>query len=103
MLSALKGQRVKVLSTPDQLTLETDHGWTLAVYNRFTLLSDEGTPMAPEQLDGCLVTDTTEFDERAAVAFDNGANLSIDLSDEAFTGPEAMQLTKPSGEIIVWT
>lgn len=103
MLEVLEGHRVQVLvSTDDQVTLRTDHHWVLAIYNRFTLKSVNGNDLNVASVGGHFVVAANCLDDSASIIFEDGTVLSIDLSDSGYTGPEAMQLSGPEGETIIW-
>ncbi|PZP69718.1 MAG: hypothetical protein DI592_22660 [Stenotrophomonas maltophilia] len=50
-----------------------------------------------------LVLQDCRFDRQTMVAqFSSGASLTVDLSDDGYSGPEAMQLNSPDGTIVIW-
>jgi hypothetical protein len=51
---------------------------------------------------GLFLTNVEESKDAIVLRFSGGATLAIDLRDESYSGPEAVVLTKHTGEIIVW-
>jgi hypothetical protein len=77
-----------------------ENGIGLAIYNNFVLV---GLSQIDEKsLIGKCVTDIDE--DIAVITIKVGANMAIkiDMRDEAYTGPEAIQLRIPNEPIIVW-
>lgn len=62
------------------------------------------TPSDKEPLDfvGLKVIATSETREEGELVFDNGYKIIIDLREEAYNGPEAMNLTGPNNFFVVW-
>ena len=60
------------------------HGDDLRVLNGATLLTVEETP------------------EKLIFSFSNGTRLAIDLCDDAYNGPEALELHIPGQPTVVW-
>jgi hypothetical protein len=79
-------------------------GWELAIYNPFVIEKTGDRISVDEEsyLVGKTVVDCASDSEEFILTLSGRINLRVDLSDEAFTGPEAMQLIGPSGEIVVW-
>jgi hypothetical protein len=50
-----------------------------------------------------LVLEDCRFDHETMVAqFSRGVTLTVDLSEDGYSGPEAMQLNSPDGTIVIW-
>ena len=100
-LSPLKGHKATLTMLGDHIQLECDNGWTLHIYNAATLagLDVAGMPANPVQ----TVFYDFEYDQRSLrLIFLGGAVLSVDMSDDGYQGPEAMQLNGPDGSIVIW-
>ncbi|WP_439450409.1 hypothetical protein [Stenotrophomonas sp. ATs4] len=101
-LQPLIGKNVTLGMEDGMATIGTDDGWKLHIYNSFSLLGDciAETP-PPSTLS--LVLEDCRFDHETMVAqFTRGVTLIVDLSDEGYSGPEAMQLNSPDGTIVIW-
>lgn len=101
-LKFLEGHYVDVDEGSDQLTLRTERGWVLAIYNRYALISIDKSRIAADAINGGVIVSVETIQEVVAISFESGATLLIDMSDGGFRGPEAMQLSGPEGEIVVW-
>jgi hypothetical protein len=75
--------------------LRFENGTNLNIYNRFKLSGDEA-------LEGKTVTDVDEGQTEITIKLTGGSNIRIDMRDDAYTGPEAMQLRMPGQPIVVW-
>ncbi|WP_240797023.1 hypothetical protein [Stenotrophomonas maltophilia] len=101
-LQPMIGKNVTLDVEDGMATIGTDDGWKLHIYNSFSLLGDciAETP-PPSTLS--LVLEDCRFDHETMVAqFSRGVTLIVDLSDEGYSGPEAMQLNSPNGTIVIW-
>lgn len=77
-----------------------ENGTNLSIYNRFEL---EGFNLEDVHLlVGSFITDVQECEEIILICFRNNLKLRIDMRDEAYTGPEALQLCVPGEPIIIW-
>jgi hypothetical protein len=67
-----------------------DHGIVLNIYNTFSVVgtSENGV----EGLVGTAAGKVAEDREKAVLTFGTGAQISIELRDAAYRGPEAMEL-----------
>lgn len=101
-LDSLKHRQVIVRRSEDQISVETDDGWSLHIYNMVKLSGME----AIEPSDGTLlrlVFDGYVQDETTlSLKFRGGGLISVDMSDNGYSGPEAMQLNGPDGSIMIW-
>jgi hypothetical protein len=79
------------------ISLELNNGATVNVFNKSSI-----TPVNTE-LTGLTVTSVTESQDKIILEFDRRAYLTINLENQAYTGPEALVYTAPSGRIIVWS
>jgi len=102
-LEQLSGLVVKeVFWDGDLLHLSFGDGWALTIYNRFIYRIGADTVSTFQLLKGAFLTQAEEFHDGAFLKFTGDQELKIDLTDDGFSGPEAMQLNAPSGEIVIW-
>lgn len=75
-------------------------GISLSIYNRFEVagitLSDAHT------LIGKAVTDVEVGECAITIRFEHRFAIQIDMREDAYTGPEAMQLRVPGEPIVIW-
>ncbi|HFJ9664086.1 TPA: hypothetical protein ACG5JQ_000728 [Stenotrophomonas maltophilia] len=101
-LRPLIGKNVTLGMEDGMATMGTDDGWELHIYNSFSLHSD-GIAQNPPPSTLSLVLEDCRFDHETMVAqFSRGVTLTVDLSDDGYSGPEAMQLNSPDGTIVIW-
>ena len=84
----------------DYVQLYFTDGAVLNIYNPFSL--EASNPVDLADLAGSSVRMVSETPEKAVIEFDNGVQILIDLRDEAYIGPEAMQLNVPGKPGVVW-
>lgn len=102
-LKRLLGLAVEEVSWDgESLGLSFGGGWCLAIHNRFAYRIGADQSSAFQQLKGALVLRVSEDRDGILLKFAGDQVLEVDLTDDAFHGPEAMQLKGPSGEIVVW-
>lgn len=77
-----------------------ENGASLAIYNKYELVGVGGGD--GQLLIGKTVTDVDESVDVTTIKFENNTALRIDMRDEAYTGPEALQLRVPGKPIMVW-
>lgn len=95
---ALLGLAVnEALIQEEALYLHFDGGWTLVVTNAFVL-----KPADVEGMVGACLVGFEGNDRGEKLQFDTDAVLTVDLSDAAHRGPEAIQLVRPDGHSIIW-
>lgn len=86
--------------TEGDVGISFEGGISLAIYNRCELtgffLSDA------QRLIGVLVTHIDESADTITISFGNSWGLRVDMRDDAYTGPEAMQLCVPGEPIVIW-
>lgn len=91
------GKTVKVASIQDdELHLDLGGDWHIVVLNPFRLSS--------QSVDALVGAALLTFEERGStefLAFDNGITVTVDMTDDAYRGPEAMLLTGPE-TTVVW-
>ena len=87
----------------DPLSLRFGGRWLLTIYNRFEFRHQSAiAASALDTLLGATAIGTRENESSAVVSFDDNREVFVDLSDDAYRGPEAMQLTDNCGSIVVW-
>lgn len=101
-LRPLIGKNVTLGIKDGMATIGAHDGWELHIYNSFSLLGDGIAENAPPSTLS-LVLEDCRFDHETMVAqFSRGVTLTVDLSDDGYSGPEAMQLNSPDGTIVIW-
>jgi hypothetical protein len=100
--SSIKNQRAAIHPLSEGgLSLAFENGWVLAVYNKFEWITVRGNH--PQPLKSGLLKEMSLADNRFVLLFDcEDVCLTVDVSDAGYVGPEAMVLSGPAGEIIVW-
>ncbi len=100
-LGMLIGKAVTLSRLEGQVSISTDDGWSLHIYNRvaFSGLHPEDAPAWSLRLE---VTGRALDEGGLTLTFGDGSALHVDLSEDGYAGPEAMQLNAPGGGIIVW-
>jgi hypothetical protein len=97
----LEGKEVSLSAEEETLSLSTKTGWALTIYNRYYYVDKYNTNIV--KIGGVKVVSHINCREHCVdVIFEDGSLLRIDLSPDSYIGPEAMQLTGPKGEIVVW-
>jgi hypothetical protein len=88
----------------DLVRLLFEDGWRLIIYNPCAMeVSGLSVPLGDgNMLIGRTVITSVTTCDGFELQLSGGVSLRVDLRDEAFVGPEAMQLIGPTGEIIVW-
>lgn len=77
-----------------------ENGSALSVYNDMSV--QDTRSKGDLSIAGASVSSVREDSERACIEFDNGIVWTIDLSDNAYSGPEAMQLSVVGDPIVIW-
>lgn len=100
-LSVICGLKVvDAVLAEDGAGISFENGISLAIYNRYELV---GFVLNDTQLlIGNIVTHVEEGTDTTTIRFENNLALRIDMRDEAYTGPEAMQLRVPGEPIVIW-
>ena len=100
----LAGREVTAVTDDESgLGILLDGGWSIGVVNAYTcdIPSDE-IGVGVGALVGHRLMGLETLPEMAELIFSDTARLTVDLRDDAFVGPEAMQLHGPNLEIVVW-
>jgi hypothetical protein len=91
---------IDALWTDGDSGISFENGISLAIYNRYIL---EGFDLSEaNSLIGKIVTSIDEAADTTTIRFGNDWAILIDMRDEAYTGPEAMQLRIPGESIVIW-
>lgn len=100
-LEVISGLKVVDAALPEgDAGLRFENGISLAIYNRFELVGFASSDA--ELLIGNVVTELDDGANMIRIRFDNNWMIQIDMRDEAYTGPEAMQLRVPGEPIVIW-
>jgi hypothetical protein len=100
-LNKLIGHKVVEFSyEPERMGVLFENGSTLAIYNQMSVQDtrNRGDLSVAE----ASVSNVLEDSDLACIEFDNGVFWTIDLSDDAYSGPEAMQLNVVGDPIVIW-
>lgn len=75
--------------------------YTLNIYNPFTIKgTDTNTSM--RILEGHHIVSCREQSDMINIVLNDNIEITIDLRDESFKGPEALSLYGPNNLIVVW-
>lgn len=77
-----------------------DGGVILAIYNSYKL--DNPKNIDTLGLVGARIISVREESTSATLKFDSRVKVVVDLSDDGYSSPEAMQLIVPGMPIVVW-
>jgi len=103
LLQELVGLRVvKAESLEYDLIVWFQNGEVLTVYNKFQITASDGRAGTDRNLVGATLTELTEVHASLLLTFSNGVKLTIDMSEEGYSGPEALQLIRPGLPLVVW-
>lgn len=80
--------------------IELENGAQVAFYNLFEINAKQ--PLSAEDLVGRTVIDVKESESSIEIVFEGDLSITVDMKDEAFTGPEAIQLLVPGESIVIW-
>jgi hypothetical protein len=100
-LDIICGRRVVDVSFAEEdIGIEFENNIRLAIYNRCELIGC--SMMDAYQLIGNTIVSVSETADTIAIKFENNFILRVDMRDESYTGPEAMQLCIPGEPIVIW-
>jgi hypothetical protein len=77
-----------------------ENGGSLAIYNKFNL-----TGFSQTEVHLLIVNKTTKVDDKGKtimISFGGNLSLEIDMREESYTAPEAIQLRIPGEPIVIW-
>lgn len=100
-LSVICGLKVlDAVSDEEGAGIDFEKGINLVIYNTYELL---GFPVNDVQhLIGKIVTHVDDGEETVTIKFENNIVLRVDMRDEAYIGPEAMELCVPGEPDVIW-
>ncbi len=87
-----------LLETYIQLVLDE---YTLTIYNSCEIIGSK-IEDGLTKLEGLYILNINETEKAIEFKLDDGIILKVDLSDEAYYGPEAMHLLGPDDLSVVW-
>lgn len=97
VLQAIIKSNVVSMSSHDNNThFDFSNGAMLNIFNQHS------TTPANTDLTGSTLTNVTENPNMIILTFDSFIELNVSLEEQAYTGPEALSYTDPTGRIIVW-
>jgi hypothetical protein len=76
------------------------NGSALTIYNQMSV--QDARSRGDLSVAGASVSSVHEDSNLVCIEFDNGISWLIDLSDDAYSGPEAMQLNVVGYPIVIW-
>ena len=80
--------------------IKFENGISLVIYNRYELVGFVSSDA--QYLLGINVTAVDVGADTLTIRFENNWALRVDMRDEAYTVPEAMQLRVPGEPIVIW-
>ena len=86
------------LKVHDYVQLLFDQDISLNIYNALRLSHGDDLMM----LNGATLLKVEEKPDKLIFYFSNGKHLDIDLGDDAYNGPEALELNIPGQPTVVW-
>ena len=87
-----------VLKVHDYVQLLFEKDISLNIYNVLRLYNDDDL----RALNGATLLTVEEKPDTLIFSFSNGKHLDIDLGDDAYNGPEALELNIPGQPTVVW-
>ena len=88
----------EALKVHDYVQLLFEKDLSLNIYNVLRLCNDDDL----RALNGATLLKVEEKPETLIFSFSNGQRLAIDLGDDAYNGPEALELNVPGQPTVVW-
>jgi hypothetical protein len=99
-LGCLVGRRVtEAVEIHDYVQLAFGTKVGISIYNDFEISPNQ---VRFHDLTGLKVTAVQSSADQEAILFEDGVSLRVDIRDEAFEGPEAMQLNRIGCPPVVW-
>ena len=100
IVQQLKGSSItQAIPIEDYLNIEFSDGSVLSIFNHYTLKGDSTDFSA---IAGSKLVAVDEQPKKITFNFSTRQKIEVDLSDDGFTGPEAMMLVIPNQPIVVW-
>ena len=88
----------EALRVHDYVQLLFEKDISLNIYNAWRLFNDDDL----RTLNGATLLKVEEKPETLIFFFSHGQRLDIDLGDDAYNGPEALELNVPGQPTMVW-
>ena len=99
-LANLYGMKVTNVDIDSEGLLQFEGGFHLVIYNPFEIF---GLPLDEiKSLTNDLIVNVTEEENIITLKFKSNILIKIDMRDEAYSGPEALQLRLSDGTFIIW-
>ena len=86
--------------TLGDLGISFSDGTSLAIYNMVNLVGF--TMNDASMISGKAVVDVIESEHKIRIILKTNLAIEIDMNDEAYNGPEAIQLRVPGEPIVIW-
>ena len=102
VFSLIGAKVVEVEGDDEELALKFQDDRWLSIWNSYEVRDSLGSRVDPKVLVGKQVQDCFDVDLTFRLVFDDNLDISVDLGNEAFRGPEAMVLQGGGGPTIVW-
>jgi len=83
--------------SPDGLAIGFANGWWLNIKNAYSYNAGP-----TESLVGKIILYINESSDDINYILSDGTIITVDVTDEAFSGPEAVVMIGPSGNIVVF-
>jgi len=102
-LQELIGLKVSKASlVHDYLQIFFEGGAVLNVYNPFRLSGGAARDGGAPPVGASVLASVEEEGRKIELTFSNGVVVSIDMRDEAYQGPEALELVRAGSPTVVW-
>jgi len=103
-LDELKGKALTIACDEDGVRIKAADGWSLTIYNKFKFQNGGGAEHGdaiPARPRVELIDYSVDHGE-LILTFTENHVLAVDVTDDGYRGPEAMQLHGPDGTIMIW-
>ncbi|MDE3737150.1 hypothetical protein PSH28_11125 [Pseudomonas resinovorans] len=87
--------------TIDDAGISFENGARLAIYNHYELIGD--LPNHAKSLIGKSINRVSEDNYTISITIEGNITIKINMRDDGYTGPEAIQLIISKQEIIIWS
>lgn len=95
-------QLVRSECVEDYRQLWFQNGECLNVYNEHQIADSSHNSKCDDDLIGATLTAVHEDGTLIRLTFSNALEVSIDMREDAYLGPEALELSRPGMPIVVW-
>ena len=98
-LKRLVGLTIKdIVKLHDYLQLYLSDGTIVTIYNNYSFKKKSG-----ELFEKKKIVSVSETKDSIDFTIENVGNIIVSLNDEAFNGPEALELSKKNQPTIIWS